>query len=103
MSDESGPDLHYKSTARGGILPAIHDGNTWRFLGRIKTNRLKAQVEPFADFLQAAQIPVLDPAVMQPYERYQSAVPILDQGQVGSCVAHAHCTAVLKVRDLNGA
>ena len=62
--------------------------------------KLKAPVEPFADFLQAAQVPVLDLTALMPYDRYQGSIPILDQGQIGSCVAHAHTTAVLKCRDL---
>ncbi len=83
----------------GDILPAHKqpDG-TLRFLGVIHTSRLKMAVRPFRE----ADIPVFDLATLEPYDRYQSNVPILDQGQNGSCTAHANCTAMMKARDLAG-
>jgi hypothetical protein len=90
-------------TQTGHIVPAFIDpGGNYRILGRIKTNRPKIEITPFLDYLQTIQNPVFDLTTLPPYDRFQTNIPILDQGQVGSCVAHAHASAMMKSRDLAG-
>ncbi len=83
----------------GDILPAFKqpDGKL-RFLGVIHTSRPKMAIAPFS----AAGVPVFDLSTLEPYDRYQANVPILDQGQLGACVGHGSCTAIMKARDLGG-
>jgi hypothetical protein len=47
-------------------------------------------------------IQTFDLSKLDSYSRYQSNVPILNQKQVGSCVAHSYTSAMLKCRDLQG-
>lgn len=90
-------------------LPMILDHSSgegvWRVCGRIKTDRPKMQIQPFADFLDGIAPPSTPNllASIPDYDRFQTGVPILDQQQVGSCVGHSHTTAIMKARDLAGA
>ncbi len=70
-----------------------------RILGRIMTDRPKMAIQPFAD---APGVPTIDLASIPPYDRFQANIPILDQGQIGSCTAHGCGTAMMKARDLAG-
>ncbi len=94
--------LSHRLTRMGGLLPAIHDGVEWRFLGRIKTDLPKNPIARFSDYLVANSIPVLDLSTLAPYDRYQSNIPILDQNSMGACTAHSHCTFIMKARDTAG-
>jgi hypothetical protein len=88
------------NTSQG--LPIFHDGNASRVLGRIKTDKPKVQIKAFAEYLANSNVPSIDLTTIGNYDRYQKNIPILDQGQVGSCVAHGHATAMMKARDLQG-
>ncbi len=81
-------------------LPTHFDGSHVRVLGRIRTSRPKLKALPFSSLFPYSAPNLL--SSMPDYDRYQSTVPILDQQQVGSCVAHAHTTALMKARDLMG-
>ncbi len=83
-------------------LPLHHDGNTYRVLGRIKTNNPKMTIRPFSEYLRQVGAPVLDLSKIDAYDRYQQNIPILDQTQNGSCVAHGHASAIMKQRELKG-
>lgn len=90
------------STETYNGLPVFHDGNEYRLLGRTINPHSVSYSRPFSQFLEETANPVLDLSKLDPYDRYQKNVPILNQGQVGSCNAHAHTTALEKVRDLEG-
>lgn len=90
-------------------LPMILDHSSgeavWRVLGRVRSNRPKMQIQPFASYLDKEKLPSAPNmlAGMLDYDRFQTGVPILDQQQVGSCVGHSHCAAMMKARDIMGA
>ncbi len=68
-----------------------------RILGRTFSNRPQMAIQPFAD---APGVPVIDLAKIPAYDRWQANIPILDQGQIGSCTAHGLASAMMKARDL---
>lgn len=84
------------------VLPVYHDGTEYRYLGRVQTDTPKLAVPPFSQYLASINAPVLDLSKLQPYDRYQSNVPILDQDGLGACCGHSWTTTVLKARDLAG-
>lgn len=91
----------YKSKS-GVEMPAFWDGKEHRLLGRIKTDKPKMVVRPFTEYLASINAPVIDLNQIPDYDRYQKNVPILDQNGNGSCVGHAHCSAMMKARDMAG-
>ena len=99
--------ISIRQTCTGHLLPAYWDGNDYRFLGRVQTDRghrlrVHQQITPLSDWLVLSGNPVVDLATLAPYDRYQTNVDILNQKQVGSCVGHGFCAGMLKVRDLMG-
>lgn len=89
-------------TKDGLELPVYHDGTEYRFLGRIQTDTPKMAVPPFSQYLASINAPVLDLNKLQPYDRYQTNVPILDQDGLGACCGHSWTTTLMKSRDLAG-
>lgn len=83
------PELAIYSTPgpQGAPLPHAHDGTMWRALGCIPPTFLKAMAR-FAD-----NFPTIPRSQWTPISFSKFAVPILDQGQHGSCVWHATATA----------
>ncbi len=81
----------------GHPMPAFVHNGIPRILGRIITDRPKMLMRPFSEIE-----PTVNLSAIPPYDRWQGNIPILDQGQVGSCVAHAFSTAMMKARDLAG-
>jgi Papain family cysteine protease len=80
-----------------------HTSGKWRILGVKRSSRPKLKVETFAQFMKSRGEPPDLLSSIPDYDRFQTNVPILDQQQVGSCVAHGHTSAVLKARDISGA
>ncbi len=82
----------------GHPMPAfVHNGTPW-ILGRT----LPTVPIAVAKFSESPGAPLIDLASIPPYDRWQGDLPILDQGQVGSCTAHALGEAMMKARDEAG-
>lgn len=91
------------SLSKTGVqFDAFFDGQENRLLGRIRTDRPKMAVRPFGEYLASINAPVLDISKLQPYDRYQVNVPILDQDGLGACCGHSHTTGIMKARDSAG-
>ena len=85
-------------TSTGHELPAITtpDGIT-RFLGAIPSG-----ADKMAAPLYGATNPIIPRSEWTPLKRIRGPVPILDQGQHGSCVGHGSTRALMKARSRAG-
>jgi C1A family cysteine protease len=86
------------TTAAGELLPAIvtPDGVT-RFLGAITSGNAKMAAPAYA-----ASNPVIPRSDWKAIKRPRGPVPIMNQGNHGSCVGHGSCRALMKARDAAG-
>ena len=86
------------TTSTGHELPAFitPDGRT-RFLGAIPSGAAK-----MAAPLYGASNPVIPRSEWAAVKRPRGPVPILDQGQHGSCVGHGSTRAIMKLRSRAG-
>lgn len=85
-------------TATGERLPATvtPDGRT-RILGAAPSGTIKAAAPRYGD-----ANPVIPRPEWRPTRRPRGPVPILDQGQHGSCVGHGSTRALMKARSRAG-
>lgn len=86
------------TTAAGESMPAIvtPDGVT-RFLGAVTSGNTKMAAPPYA-----ASNPVIPRSEWKPTVWSDGPVPIMDQGNHGSCVGHGSCRALMLARDAAG-
>ncbi len=85
-------------SATGHVMPAFVHAGVPRILGRTLPTRQLAVTK----FSESPAAPLIDLASIPPYDRWQAAISILDQGQVGSCTAHGLGAGMMKARDLAG-
>jgi hypothetical protein len=81
----------------GGVLPHHHDGEQWRALGCLAPKPDRGGLPRFAD-----HFPVIKRSEWRPINYAGFSIPIMNQGQHGSCVGHGAAGAHWKARLMAG-
>lgn len=82
----------------GSPVDAVYAGGEWRLLASRPTPRkMRATFPPFG-----GTNPTIPRSQWKAVTRLRSSIPILDQGNLGSCVGHGATTALMLARDIQG-